>query len=538
MDPVSRYKYDALYRLTEATGRELSNLSIPTHKDFENDIPCPDTDANAMRNYTQKFAYDAIGNMQYVKNEGQWTRNYHYMDNNYLLNHDSHSQEEVYKYDSHGNMIEITDLYSMNWDCKGQLISAGNETFISYYHYDMEGNRTRKTIVKGNIIEEYYYICGLELYRKYNNFNFETERKEISVSDDEKVFLRMQTRTTNGQATTVSRYQYDNHLGSACLELDDIGQVISYEEYYPFGSTSYRSGRNETEVSLKRYKYCGKEKDEETGLYYYGMRYYADWLCRFVSVDPLQFKHPELTPFQYASNNPVTMIDLDGAEGVKPEKKDVKTVTGAGYGMRKKGGIIDPGAIDDKNYEKDYALKIEEKIDIWLTEFGVDNMRTRECDLTVEENTINYRWKFANGNNAEVFVSIHLDWSRGIDNLVAIYESNQINSPESKKLAELIISNSKTLIPAQKSIKKSDETAVKTIAVLREFKGKAGVLLELGSIGSEITRDLINTKASEIGKEIVIGIYEYLFNTIPPTKAERREGMFDIIYSKKSIKRI
>ena len=113
-----------------------------------------------MRNYTQKFAYDAIGNMQYVKNEGQWTRNYHYMDNNYLLNHDSDSQEEVYKYDSHGNMIEITYLPStMNWDCKDQLISAGNETFISYYHYDMEGNRTRKTTIReGWILETRYYI--------------------------------------------------------------------------------------------------------------------------------------------------------------------------------------------------------------------------------------------------------------------------------------------------------------------------------------------------------------------------------------------
>ena len=81
-------KYDALYRLTEATGRELSNLSIPTHEDFENDIPSPNSNDNAMRNYTQEYTYDAIGNMQYVKNEGQWTRNYHYMDNNYLLNHD------------------------------------------------------------------------------------------------------------------------------------------------------------------------------------------------------------------------------------------------------------------------------------------------------------------------------------------------------------------------------------------------------------------------------------------------------------------
>jgi len=114
--------------------------------------------------------------------------------------------------------------------------------------------------------------------------------------------------------TTTVRYQYTNHLDSASLELDETGAIITYEEYHPFGTTSYRSGRSDTEVKLKRYKYVHKELDNETGLYYYGMRYYAPWIARFISVDPLQFKYPELTPFQYASNAPISNIDLDGAE--------------------------------------------------------------------------------------------------------------------------------------------------------------------------------------------------------------------------------
>ncbi|WP_320019765.1 RHS repeat-associated core domain-containing protein [Labilibaculum manganireducens] len=115
----------------------------------------------------------------------------------------------------------------------------------------------------------------------------------------------------------IIRYQYDNHLGSASLELDESAGIISYEEYHPFGTSSYRSGRTETETSQKRYKYVGKECDNETGLYYYGARYYASWLCRFVSVDPLQFDYPHYTPFQYAGNKPITYIDLDGLEEVK-----------------------------------------------------------------------------------------------------------------------------------------------------------------------------------------------------------------------------
>jgi hypothetical protein len=49
-------------------------------------------------------------------------------------------------------------------------------------------------------------------------------------------------------------------------------------------------------------------------LYYYGARYYGDWIARFISVDPLQHKYPHYTPYQYAGNKPVTFIDLDGGE--------------------------------------------------------------------------------------------------------------------------------------------------------------------------------------------------------------------------------
>jgi len=132
-----------------------------------------------------------------------------------------------------------------------------------------------------------------------------------------------------GQSTSAIRYQYDNHLGSASLELDNTGNIISYEEYHPFGTTSYRSGRTETETSQKRYKYVGKERDEETGLYYYGARYYAAWLCRFVSTDPLKEKYLEWSPYVYCADNPIKFIDPDGRDLVKvivPSKDGVMSI--------------------------------------------------------------------------------------------------------------------------------------------------------------------------------------------------------------------
>ena len=305
--PTSTYEYDALYRLTKATGRELSALTAPTHDDFANDIFCPDPAANAMKTYIHNYQYDKLGNML----SDHWKTYQYAVGNNYLLGNDNIANQ--FTYDVHGNMLTMPHLTNMLWNYKDELISASNGTFISYYNYDTQGNRTRKVVVKNNVVETRYYINGYEVFRKKTNGTLDFERTTLNIADDEKVFVRIEQKIGESE---VVRYQYDNHLGSACLELDDVGAIISYEEYHAFGTTSYKSGRSEVEVSQKRYKYNGKERDEETGLYAYGMRYYAAWICRFVSVDPLQFDYPELTPFQYASNRPVSGVDLDGLEYV------------------------------------------------------------------------------------------------------------------------------------------------------------------------------------------------------------------------------
>jgi RHS repeat-associated protein len=217
-------------------------------------------------------------------------------------------------------MTKMPHLQELKWDYAGNLkevvLDASGNT--AHYVYDAQGNRTRKVVVKGNITEDRIYVGDYEIYRKTTNGTLNIERETLHITDDKQKVALIET---DNQNNTTVRYQYTNHLESASLELDENAAIISYEEYHPFGTTSYRSGRNETEVSLKRYKYVHKELDNETGLYYYGMRYYAAWIGRFVSVDPLQFDYPELTPFQYASNRPISGIDLDGLEYIYYELK-------------------------------------------------------------------------------------------------------------------------------------------------------------------------------------------------------------------------
>ena len=154
----------------------------------------------------------------------------------------------------------------------------------------------------------------------------------------------------------------DFWCSSACLELDQTAQIISYEEYHPFGTTSYRSGRTETEVSLKRYKYVGKERDEETGLYYYGARYYAAWICRFVSVDPFAKKYQSISPYCYVANMPIIAIDPDGRKikiivhGGGWDSKAFIEVAATIQGKKKLRSLINAPSIyiakEVKNYEK------------------------------------------------------------------------------------------------------------------------------------------------------------------------------------------
>jgi hypothetical protein len=51
------------------------------------------------------------------------------------------------------------------------------------------------------------------------------------------------------------RYQLDNHLGTVAVEVDEAGAVITYEEYHPYGTSSYRAFKTGVEVSARRYRY-------------------------------------------------------------------------------------------------------------------------------------------------------------------------------------------------------------------------------------------------------------------------------------------
>ncbi|MFT5584778.1 MAG: RHS repeat-associated protein [Cognaticolwellia sp.] len=108
-------------------------------------------------------------------------------------------------------------------------------------------------------------------------------------------------------------YQIGNHLGSVTLELDASGAIISYEEYLPYGGSAFIAGDRIKEVDLKEYRYSGKIRDDATGLYYYGYRYYAVWIGNWLSADPAGAVDG-LNLYRFVRNNPMRFVDPDGLD--------------------------------------------------------------------------------------------------------------------------------------------------------------------------------------------------------------------------------
>ena len=106
-------------------------------------------------------------------------------------------------------------------------------------------------------------------------------------------------------------YYHPDHLGSSSYITNLDGEVAQHIEYVPFGEV-FIEERNITWNTP--YLFNAKEFDEETGMYYYGARYYEPRLSLWMSVDPLTEKYAGLSGYVYTIDNPVKLIDVDGRD--------------------------------------------------------------------------------------------------------------------------------------------------------------------------------------------------------------------------------
>ena len=303
IDSVSTYRYDSLSQLIEASGREAAASS-------------PDQFAN----YTQRYNYDAGGNLVRLQHVGAHSHTREMQiaafSNRGVVKNQG---EPDAAFDANGNVQQLQPGQALAWDLRNQLrqvtpverTEAANDT--ERYTYDSAGQRVRKTRFtqarNRTHQAEVRYLPGLEL--RTNTATGEVLHV-ISISAGRSGVRVLHWESEPPAEMTKDRLSYSlsDHLGSSSLELDEAGRLISQEGYYPDGATAWWASRSEVETSYKTVRYSGKELDA-TRLYYYGFRYYAPWLSRWINPDPAGVVDG-LNLFRMVRNNPLRYRDGDG----------------------------------------------------------------------------------------------------------------------------------------------------------------------------------------------------------------------------------
>ena len=221
--------------------------------------------------------------------------------------------EDDYEYDEYGNLlrdtnkgIKISRYNHLNLPL--EILRDGDESVRVQFTYDAAGNRVEKNVYAAGIIPGSSAAVKQARYQGrfvYDNFvRISHPEGYVFYEPDFLYYI----------------YTYKDHLGNARVSYADLdqdgtvteGEILQEDNYYPFG-LSHR-GYNNNAMMVDRYKYNGKEFQDELGLnlYDYGARNYDPAIGRWMNIDPLAEQMRRHSPYNYAFNNPVYFIDPDG----------------------------------------------------------------------------------------------------------------------------------------------------------------------------------------------------------------------------------
>ena len=226
-----------------------------------------------------------------------------------------------YSYDSVGNCVSEGSERKYEWDHAGRLRSFRNQaadtsepTQYVQYLYDAAGQRVKKLNRKqtGANWDAVVYIDGVLELRTQKRGATTKQGLELHVLDGQKRLGRRRSGDSFDSKPD-NLLVLGDHLGSANVEFDwSLGSFVDREEFRPYGETSFGSYAN------KRYRFTGKERDEESGLNYHGARYYAPGLARWMSPDPKGLVDG-VNLYGYVRGNPVKFADRIGYEATSTD---------------------------------------------------------------------------------------------------------------------------------------------------------------------------------------------------------------------------
>jgi RHS repeat-associated protein len=284
------YGYDAVGNLTSINDPLWSGARSFQYDDLNRLIEASGTFGTNEAPVTQDYAYDPIGNILYKAGVYYC---YGYMsgctDNNHRSAVKSTTDGNMYSYDNNGNVLTGAGrTYTWNGDNRLDTVSGPGGSAVMTYDYT--GIRIKKSGSSGTTI---FPFTG-----------YEDQGGTITK------YIRLGNDIIASKQGTNTRFYHNDHLGGINVLSDFNGARLQLNEYDPWGKVSRAEGNTEP-----THRFTGQELDPESGIHYYGGRYYDQGLGRFISPDPF-VQDPDdpqnLNRYAYVLNSPQNYIDPNG----------------------------------------------------------------------------------------------------------------------------------------------------------------------------------------------------------------------------------
>lgn len=343
VDSTQNFAYDALGQLIEASGREQVDASSQGQQVLlppDRRTRSPAGDGSQVVEYLERYKYDVAGNILQVEHVPRksleftgWKRTYQYAESSCLdprVNSNRLTStsvgKETCKYGYQGTSGRSGCITSMSgysvlkWDDDDRLqafstqrVRKGDTPETTWYVYNARGERVCKVTERAsgwlrcNTVKskETLYLPLRDVamvYKGRGAIDHQIVTAKIHADKVSTTPVALIERDSR-RSEPLTRYQVDQNL-----ELDAAANVVSYEEFSPFGSSTLCLTKT---TAPRKYRFASYERDVESGMYQCGERYYVPWLGRWTSADPLGTVDG-LNVYAYAGNDPINFDDKQG----------------------------------------------------------------------------------------------------------------------------------------------------------------------------------------------------------------------------------
>ncbi|MDY0281641.1 MAG: RHS repeat-associated core domain-containing protein [Salinivirgaceae bacterium] len=362
---VHSYRYDNFNRLTYADGKFTGSKNTLPNKKANYTLQMEYSSTGEINKKVQVHSENGLGTTL-----NTYAHTYTHEANSHRLEKITNQNDarEYFEYDNNGNLTRSERdnvVTTLQWDEANRLKMVTNPHFVQHYLYDASGERVLKTtgrvsevFVNGELKHSevrsdgytvypngYLTISSTGIYTKHYYMGTQrlvsrpavytpggwkdgSEPELASLKKTQQADLsNLLVKAGYGEMVYPSSYETDedttraeqplyyfhpDHLGSSTLLTDNNGNPYQFFLNLPFGETMTEQKASGTYTNP--YRFNGKELDDETGLYYYGARYYNPRYSVWLGVDPMVEKYAGISPYAYCMNNPVRLIDPDGKE--------------------------------------------------------------------------------------------------------------------------------------------------------------------------------------------------------------------------------